>query len=123
MAGSLRRLETFVGMFAGPPDRRGVSLERTAVQHRGNCSMIRPGHHFDKVLLAQKQVGLRHKLIVNGIDVDREPAIPAQDRTSRLATPIVAVGTRPNTKMSRSFLKKTFWKSVSDEAQEAGRTK
>ena len=58
MAGSLRRLETFVGMIAGPPDRRGVSFEGTAVQHRGNCSMIRPEHHFDKVLLAQMLVGL-----------------------------------------------------------------
>ena len=42
---------------------------------------------------------------------------------SRLATLIVAVGMRLNKKVSRSFLKKTFWKSMSDEAQEADRMK
>ena len=112
----------FVGAtFASLPDRWGVSLEGTAVQHMGNGSMIRPGHHFEKVFLAQMQVGWRHKLIVNGIDVGQGSAIPAQDMTSRLVMLIVAVGMRPNMKVFRSFLKKTFWKSMSDEAPEAGR--
>ena len=121
MAGSLRRIETFVAMFAGPPDRWGVSLEGTGVQHMGNGNMIRPGHHFDKVLMVQMQVGLRHKLAVNGIDVGQGPAIPAQDRTSHLATLIVVVGMRLNMKVFRSFVKKTFWKNMSDEAQGADR--
>ena len=85
--------------------------------------MIRPGPHFDKVLQVQTQVGLRHKLVVNGIGVGQGLAIPAQCRTSRLAMPIVAVAMRLNMKVSRSFLKKTFWKSMSDEAQEAGQIK
>ena len=69
MAGSLRRTKTFVGMFAGPLDRQGVSFEGTAFQHMGNGNKIRPGHHFDKVLLAQMQGGLRHKLVVNRVGV------------------------------------------------------
>lgn len=73
--------------------------------------------------MAQTEAGSPHNLIVGEIVVDARsgPETLVQYMTSHLGTRIVVVGRMPNTTASRSFLRKTSWKSTSDEAPTTGR--
>ena len=76
-------------------------------------SRIRWKHYYGRVSLAKTQGGLPHMLVVGGIviDIGWGQETLALCRTSRLGTQIVVVEKTQSTKASRTFLRKTFWKS------------
>lgn len=124
MVDSWCRVDLFVvAKIAHPHDLQRLSLAGTETRHMAKDSRIRWEHYNGRVSPAQTQWGSPHMRAVGEfvIDIGWGQETLALRKTSRLGTQIAVVGKTQSTKTSGSFLRKTFWKSVSDGAPMADR--